>query len=101
VLAAHNSPAGAIDELRRELDSGHKTHLYARECLANPSRTVRRNFGIFPRGGYGRVSELREHGSATTLVGSGVRLAWRNVERREPGCCASSNSNRVQLTVAA
>ena len=35
VLAAHNSPAAAIDEFRRELDSAHKTHLYARECLAN------------------------------------------------------------------
>ena len=35
VLAAHNSPAAAIDEFRRELESAHKTHLYARECLAN------------------------------------------------------------------
>jgi DNA-binding winged helix-turn-helix (wHTH) protein len=35
VLAARNSPAAAIDEFRRELESAHKTHLYARECLAN------------------------------------------------------------------
>jgi len=35
VLAAHNSPAAAIDEFRRELDSAHKSQLYARECLAN------------------------------------------------------------------
>jgi DNA-binding winged helix-turn-helix (wHTH) protein len=35
VLAAHSSPAAAIDEFRRELDSAHKRQLYARECLAN------------------------------------------------------------------
>jgi len=62
---------------------------------------VRRDFGIFPNGGYGSVSELRQHGSANILVGSGEGVAWTNAEAARKWVLQQLQQEGVQLSAAA
>ena len=62
---------------------------------------VRQDFGIFPRGGYGRVSELRHHGAANIVIGSGAGVAWTSPQAARTWILHQLEAQGVQLSVAA
>ncbi|HWO14483.1 MAG TPA: hypothetical protein VNN80_33490, partial [Polyangiaceae bacterium] len=64
---------------------------------------IRNKFGIFPGGGYGRVSELRHHGSANIVISSGANdsVAWTNANAAHEWVLRQLEAQGVQLAVAA
>jgi len=65
--------------------------------------TLRKKFGIRPGGGYGRVSELRHHGHANIVIGSGLteRVAWTDASAARIWVLRQLEAQGVQLTAAA
>ena len=64
---------------------------------------IRNKFGIFPGGGYGRVSELRHQRDANIVISSGAteRVAWTNATAARDWVLRQLEAQGVQLTVAA
>jgi hypothetical protein len=61
---------------------------------------LRTRSGIYRNAGYGRVSELRHHGGANILIGSGDAVAWTNPQAAREWVLRQLEAQDVTLSVA-